>query len=223
MSITRVEQDDINKVAWRACDTFRGVVDPAEYKNYILVMLFLKYLSDVWKDKLERYRSEIGDDQGRIDRRMGRERFVLPENSSFDHLYAHRNDANLGEQINIALENIEEANKAKLEGVFRNIDFNSDANLGETKDRNRRLKHLLEDFASSALDLRPSRIGDQDIIGNTYEYLISRFASDSGKKRRGVLHTAPSVGAAGKALTAKKRRSYLRSHLWVRFPLDLCS
>jgi type I restriction enzyme M protein len=182
MTISKIEQDDINKVAWRACDTFRGVVDPAEYKNYILVMLFLKYLSDVWKDKLEQYRAEIGDDQERISRRMSRERFVLPENSSFDYLHAHRNDANIGELINIALENIEEENKAKLEGVFRNIDFNSDANLGETKDRNRRLKHLLEDFANPVLDLRPSRIGDQDIIGNTYEYLISRFASDSGKK-----------------------------------------
>jgi type I restriction enzyme M protein len=182
MTISKIEQDDINKVAWRACDTFRGVVDPAEYKNYILVMLFLKYLSDVWKDKLAQYRAEIGDDQERINRRMSRERFVLPENSSFDYLYAHRNDANIGELINIALENIEEENKAKLENVFRNIDFNSDANLGETKDRNRRLKNLLEDFANPVLDLRPSRIGDQDIIGNTYEYLISRFASDSGKK-----------------------------------------
>lgn len=182
MTISQIEQDDINKVAWRACDTFRGVVDPAEYKNYILVMLFLKYLSDVWKDKLEQSRKEFGDDQERIKRRMSRERFVLPENCSFDYLYEHRSDANIGELINIALENIEEANKAKLEGVFRNIDFNSDANLGETKDRNRRLKNLLEDFANPVLDLRPSRIGDQDIIGNTYEYLISRFASDSGKK-----------------------------------------
>jgi type I restriction enzyme M protein len=182
MTISQIEQDDINKVAWRACDTFRGVVDPAEYKNYILVMLFLKYLSDVWKDKLEQSRKEFGDDQERIKRRMSRERFVLPDNCSFDYLYEHRSDANIGELINIALENIEEANKAKLEGVFRNIDFNSDANLGETKDRNRRLKNLLEDFANPVLDLRPSRIGDQDIIGNTYEYLISRFASDSGKK-----------------------------------------
>lgn len=182
MSLLPVNQDDINAVAWRACDTFRGVVDPAEYKNYILVMLFLKYLSDVWKDKLAEYRAEFGDDQERINRRMKRERFVLYEKSNFDYLYEHRNDPNIGELINIALEDIEEANKTKLEGVFRNINFNSDANLGETKDRNRRLKHLLEDFANPVLDLRPSRIGSLDIIGNTYEYLISRFASDSGKK-----------------------------------------
>lgn len=179
---TPVNQDEINAVAWRACDTFRGVIDPAQYKDYILVFLFLKYLSDMWKDKLQQYEKEFGGDQERIKRRMSRERFVLPEGCDFDTIYARRNEPNIGEIINIALEDIEEANKSKLEGVFRNIDFNSEANLGQTKDRNKRLKNLIEDFADPRLDLRPSRIGNQDVIGNTYEYLISRFASDSGKK-----------------------------------------
>lgn len=79
-----------------------------------------------------------------------------------------------------------------MEGVFRNIDFNSESNLGQTKDRNRRLKNLIEDFANPKLDLRPSRIGNLDIIGNTYEYLINRFASDSGKKG-GEFYTPPEV------------------------------
>ncbi len=178
----KITQQQINDVAWRACDTFRGVVDPSEYKNYILTILFLKYLSDLWKDKLEEYHKKFSGDKEVIKRRMSRERFVLPENSSFDYLYENRNADNIGELINIALENIEETNKAKLEGVFRNIDFNSEANLGRTKDRNARLKHLLEDFASSVLDLRPSKIGSSDIIGNTYMYLISKFAGDAGKK-----------------------------------------
>jgi type I restriction enzyme M protein len=182
MSQRAIEQSEINAIAWRACDTFRGVVDPAEYKNYILVFLFLKYLSDVWKDKREQYEHEYGGDQERIKRRLSRERFILPEGCDYDTIYAKRNDPNIGEVINIALEGIEEANKAKLDGVFRNIDFNSEANLGETKDRNKRLKHLIEDFANPRLDLRPSRIGSQDVIGNTYMYLISRFASDAGKK-----------------------------------------
>lgn len=182
MSQTLINQSEINSVAWKACDTFRGVVDPAEYKNYILVFLFLKYLSDVWKDKREQYEREFGGDQERVKRRLARERFVLPDGSDFDTIYSKRNEANIGEIINIALEEIEEANKAKLEGVFRNIDFNSEGNLGETKDRNKRLKRLIEDFADPRLDLRPSRIGNQDVIGNTYEYLISRFASDAGKK-----------------------------------------
>ena len=94
--------------------------------------------------------------------------------------------------INIALEKIEDANKAKLENVFRNIDFNSEPHLGQTRERNRRLVSLLDDFANPRLDLRPSRIGNQDVIGNTYEYLISRFASDAGKKG-GEFYTPPEV------------------------------
>ncbi|MGO7646054.1 type I restriction-modification system subunit M N-terminal domain-containing protein, partial [Rhizobium ruizarguesonis] len=75
-----------------------------------------------------------------------RERFILPEGASFYDLHERRNEANIGELINVALEAIEDKNRTKLEGVFRNIDFNSEANLGKVKDRNRRLKHLLEDF-----------------------------------------------------------------------------
>ena len=85
-STTTISQDEINSILWKACDTFRGVVDPSEYKNYILVFLFLKYLSDVWKDRLEQYRQEFKGDAGRVQRRMARERFVLPEGCDFDTL-----------------------------------------------------------------------------------------------------------------------------------------
>lgn len=181
MDTTVIEQKDINNAAWAACDTFRGVVDPAQYKDYILVMMFVKYISDIWKDRYEKYRKQYGDDDVRIRRKLERERFVLPKGASFYDLYEQRNEANIGELINIALDAIEEANKTKLEGVFRNIDFNSEANLGQTKDRNRRLKMLLEDFNKPQLDMSPSRV-PEDVIGNTYIYLIERFASDSGKK-----------------------------------------
>ena len=177
----KINQDEINDIAWKACDTFRGVVDPAEYKNYILVFLFVKYISEVWKDKKDQYTKQYKGDKERIKRRLDRERFVLPDDCTFDYIYEHRNESNAGEVINHVLDEIEEANKAKLEGVFRNIDFNSEA-LGQTKERNARLKHLIEDFADKRLDLRPSVIGEHDIIGNTYMFLISRFASDSGKK-----------------------------------------
>jgi len=178
----KINQKGINDVAWKACDTFRGVVDPSEYKNYILVFLFLKYISDVWKDKEDEYSKIYQGDKERVSRKMSRERFILPDNCGFDYIYSKRDASNIGEIINQALEDIEEANKTKLEGVFRNIDFNSESNLGETKSRNKRLKHLIEDFADTRLDLRPSRIGNLDVIGNTYEYLISHFASDAGKK-----------------------------------------
>jgi len=177
----KISQQEINNVAWAACDTFRGVVDPAQYKDYILVMLFLKYISDVWQDHYEKYRKQYGDDEVRIRRRLDRERFVLPKGASFYDLYEQRNESNIGDLINIALDAIEESNKAKLEGVFRNIDFNSEPNLGKTKDRNRILKNLMEDFNKPQLDMRPSRVSE-DVIGNTYIYLIERFASDAGKK-----------------------------------------
>lgn len=192
----KIDQKDINNAAWSACDTFRGVVDPAQYKDYILVMLFVKYISDAWKDHYEAYRKKYGNDDARIRRKLERERFVLPYAELKDHetgevtdrfqadfysLYERRAAANIGELINISLDAVEEANKTKLEGVFRNIDFNSEANLGRTKDRNRRLKNLLEDFHKPQLDMSPGKVSE-DVIGNTYIYLIERFATDAGKK-----------------------------------------
>ena len=179
---TQINQDEINSILWKACDTFRGTVDASEYKNYILVMLFVKYISDVWQEHYETLTEKFGNDEDMILRRMQRERFVLPKGCNFQELYNQRNEANVGEIINIALEHIEETNKQKLSGVFRNIDFNSEANLGQTKDRNTRLKHLLDDFNDSRLNLRPSRVGNLDVIGNAYEYLIARFAAGAGKK-----------------------------------------
>ncbi len=179
---TPIDQQEINALAWKACDTFRGVVDPAQYKDYILVMLFLKYLSDTDRDRQEQLRKQYGGDGERMQRAMARGRFVLPKGSSYYALYDAREKDDVGDRINKALDALEEANKGKLDGVFRNIDFNSEPNLGKTKDRNRRLKHLLEDFSDPRLDFRPSRIGTLDIIGNTYQYLIAQFASDAGKK-----------------------------------------
>jgi type I restriction enzyme M protein len=199
-----INQDEINNVAWRACDTFRGTIDPAQYKDYILVMLFLKYLSDLWRDKREQFEKEFKGDKERVARRLARERFILPEGCDYYSLFAKRNEANIGELINVSLENIEDANKAKLEGVFRNIDFNSEANLGQTKERNKRLKDLLEDFAGYEMDLRPSRVGREDIIGNTYQYLIGRFASDAGKKG-GEFYTPGEVSELLAKLLAPKK------------------
>jgi len=194
--MAQINQKDINNAAWSACDTFRGTVDPAQYKDYILVMLFLKYISDVWSDHYEKLRKQYGNDDTRIRRKLERERFVLPVVELKDHhtgkvietftadyysLYERRSADNIGELINIVLDAIETNNKAKLEGVFRNIDFNSEPNLGKTKDRNRRLKALLEDFHKSELDMSPSRVSE-DVIGNTYIYLLERFGADSGKK-----------------------------------------
>jgi len=178
--MSKLSQQTINNQVWKACDTFRGTIDATQYKDYILTMLFVKYISDVLKEKKAAYAEKYDGDATRIERAMKHERFNIPVNSTFDYLYENRNADNLGELINIALEDIEEANRSKLEKVFRNIDFNSEPNLGQTKDRNRRLKNLLTDFVE--LDMRPSNLEGNDVIGDAYEYLIERFASDAGKK-----------------------------------------
>ena len=194
---TPITQDEINAILWRACDTFRGTVDPAEYKNYILVMLFVKYISDVWRDHYDALLDRYEGDAARAQRMMRHERFVLPEGCDFQSLYEQRNAPNLGEIINKALEATETANKDKLEGVFRNIDFNSEAALGRARERNERLRNLLNDFSNPRLDLRPSRLGQdtaagRDVIGDAYEYLIGRFAAGAGKKA-GEFYTPPEV------------------------------
>lgn len=187
-----ISQDEINAILWKACDTFRGTVDPSEYKNYILVMLFLKYISDVWQDHYDQVKQQFGENEERIQRRMERERFVLPQGADYYSLYEQRNADNLGELIDIALAKIEEANITKLQGVFRNITFNSESALGQTKQRNTRLKNLLSDFADPRLNMRPSRINGLDVIGNAYEYLIGKFAAGAGKKA-GEFYTPPEV------------------------------
>lgn len=174
-------QDEINAALWAACDSFRGTLDSSDYKNYILNFMFLKYLSDVWKDKYEEYQKQIGNNDELIRRKMNRERFVLPDHCTFDAIRDSKQDTDLGALINKIMEKIEEENKSKMEGVFKDIDFNSDR-IGNTKDRNRRLRNLIADFDKPQLNFRPSVIGSEDIIGNAYMYLIERFASGAGKK-----------------------------------------
>lgn len=202
--MSKIDQSQINDVAWRACDTFRGVLDPSDYKNYILVMVFLKYISDVWHDHRAQYMKEYRGDMLRVNRRLSRERFQLPEGCDFASLYAYRTQPDIGERIDVALGEIEEANKEKLEGVFREVSFNSETKLGQTKERNARLKHLLEDFNDGRLDLRPSVVGDEDVIGSVYEYLLERFASDAGKKA-GEFYTPGQVSTLLARLLAPKK------------------
>lgn len=205
--MSKTTKDDIFKVVWRACDTFRGVIDPAQYKDYVLTMLFIKYVSDVWKDKMEQYLEKYDGDKDRAEWAMRRERFVVPPHSRFDYLYESRNEANIGELINQGLEALEEENPGKLSGedgsgVFRNIDFNT-SNLGDVKDKNTRLKNLLIDFSDKKLDLRPKMLEGQDVIGDAYEFLIGHFASDAGKKA-GEFYTPKEVSTLLAKLTKSK-------------------
>lgn len=173
-------RNEIERVLWKACDSFRGKIDSSRYKDYILSMLFVKYLSDVSIEKRAEYAKQYDGDEARIARAMSRERFALENNSTFGYLYENRNDNEIGQKINIALSSIEEHNSGKLRNVFRAIDFNSEVDFGNVKQKNAILRNLLEDF--NGLDLRPSQLDTSDIIGDAYEYMISTFASDAGKK-----------------------------------------
>lgn len=200
-----VTQKDINQMVWKACDTFRGIIDPSQYKDYILTMLFLKYVSDVNKDIYQKHLAKYNGDAERAVRAMKMERFNLPPNSTFDFLYENRNATNNGELIDIALNDLEEANRDKLSsedgaGIFRNISFNS-SNLGDAKDKKTRLTNLLIDF--NKIDLTPSHLERNDIIGDAYEYLISNFASDAGKKA-GEFYTPGEVSTLLAKLTKSK-------------------
>ena len=201
----KIKSEDINRIIWQACDTFRGVIDPSQYKDYILVMLFLKYVSDTYTEKYEAHLEKYDGDIVRAQRAMASERFVVPEHSHFTSLYNKRNEPNIGELIDIALADLEEANREKLTssdgaGIFRNISFNSN-NLGDKKDKNARLKNLLTDF--NKLDVRPSALDGQDVLGDTYEFLIANFASDAGKKA-GEFYTPKEVSTLLARLTKSK-------------------
>ncbi|HEU0230153.1 MAG TPA: type I restriction-modification system subunit M [Burkholderiaceae bacterium] len=188
-----VSQDDINAAVWGACDTFRGTVDPSIYKDFVLTMLFLKYVSDVWQDHYDTYKKQYGDHPELIEEMLKNERFVLPASASFHVLHTLRHSPGNGERIDKALHAIEEANITKLRDVFQDISFNSNK-LGDEQQKNDILRHLLEDFAKPELDLRPSRVGQLDVIGNAYEFLIKNFASTSGKKA-GEFYTPPEVSS----------------------------
>jgi type I restriction enzyme M protein len=199
-------KQEIEKILWKACDSFRGKINSSVYMEYILPMLFVKYLSDVYKETREKYEKQYKGDKQRVERAMSRERFVMDDDSTFDYLYEKRNDAKIGQKINVALAAIENNNSAKLHNVFRAIDFNSTVNLGEPREKNAILKNLLEDFKD--LDLRPSQLSSADIIGDAYEYMIANFASDAGKKG-GEFYTPSSVSELVARLVKPKENDRL--------------
>lgn len=175
---------DIEAALWRGANTFRGIIDAANYKDYVLSMLFVKYLSDTYQENLDELKNKYHDEQ-RLERAKSRLPFILNEVDSFDYLYNKRFDPSIGALINAALRAIED-NNPQLTGVFRSVDFNSEANLGNAKQKSTTLRNLLEDF--KPLDLRPSMIEvkekevPSDVLGDAFEYMIGEFASQAGKK-----------------------------------------
>ncbi len=181
-------QQDLNKKLWAAADSSRTSLDAAVYKDFVLTMLFFKYLSDLSKKQHEMYKQRFGKDEARIDEKMKLDRFYLPPKTSFDEIYSILEQDNIGEEINKALHRIEEANRTKLEGVF-SVDFNSESILGKLPQRNKMIRHLLNDF--NTIDLTEV---EGDVIGESYMYMIERFGTDAGKKA-GEFFTTRSVAS----------------------------
>lgn len=175
--------DDIKNALWEGANTFRDSIDAANYKDYVLSMLFVKYLSDTYKESVENLKKDYSGI--RLERQIENLPFSLKKEHTFEYLVDNKYANDIGTKISEALIGIESSNPI-LAGIFRGIDFNSEANLGKKEQKNPMLRNLIEDFEN--LDLRPSMIetnGEQvpsDVIGDAYEYMIGEFATMAGKK-----------------------------------------
>ena len=202
--MTRYE--DIKATLWKAAGTFRGSIDAANYKDYVLTMLFLKYLDDTYKENLRGLEAKYSGNKIRIERAKQNLPFVLADDQRFDYLYDNRFDPKIGEKINMALQGIQDSN-SELGGVFRSVNFNSESMLGNPQQKVTKLRTLLEDF--KPLCLEPSQIevapGEDPayVIGDAYEYMVGEFAAEAGKKA-GSFFTPSMVSELMGMLTAPK-------------------
>lgn len=171
-----VTQEKLNNTLWSAANSLRGNVDAGVFKDYILVILFYKYISDLHQKTIDKLKERYGDDKERIALRLKNERFIIPDGASFQDVFKQQHEHNLGEIINKALHKIEDTNGDRLKGLFDNVNFNSDSILGKAMQRNKMLVDLLGDF--NKINLKNI---DDDIIGNAYMYLIEKFGADAGK------------------------------------------
>ncbi len=179
-------REHLNKILWAAADSSRVAVDGGVYKDYVLTMLFFKYLSDLSQKQHDKLKERYGSDEKRIAEKMKLDRFYLPPKTTFDYIYSIHEQDNIGEELNKALHRIEDANKTKLEGVF-SVDFNSEAVLGKLAQRNKMLRHLIQDFHQ--IDFSDI---EEDVIGDSYMYMIEKFGADAGRKA-GEFFTVKSV------------------------------
>lgn len=154
-----IKKTELYSSLWASCDELRGGMDASLYKDYVLTLLFLKYVSDKFKAKT-----------GMID---------LPNGTTFDDIVALKNTPNIGDKLNIILKQIAEAND--LQGVIDVADFNDEEKLGKGKDQVERLSNLVSIFQK--LDLSTNQADGDDLLGDAYEYLMRHFATESGKSK----------------------------------------
>ncbi len=157
-----VKKSELYTSIWKSCDELRGGMDASQYKDYVLVLLFVKYISDKYAGK------PFAPIQ-------------VPEGGSFADMQAAKNKKNIGEELNTIIGKLAEANQ--LKGVIDNADFDDSAKLGDGKDKQDRLTNLIAIFENPALDFSQNRAADDDLLGDAYEYLMRNFATQSGKSK----------------------------------------
>jgi type I restriction enzyme M protein len=165
----QVKKSEIYSSLWASCDELRGGMDASQYKDYVLTMLFMKYVSDKYQ----------GDPYGMI---------VVPEGSSFDDMVTLKGDKEIGDKVNKIISALAEEND--LKGVIDVADFNDEDKLGKGKEMVDRLSKLIGIF--EGMDLASNRADGDDLLGDAYEYLMRHFATESGKSK-GQFYTPSEV------------------------------
>lgn len=165
-----VKKSELYSTLWKCCDELRGGMDASQYKDYVLVILFVKYISD----------------KSRSDERFDIE---IPDGCYFEDFIALKGKEHIGEEMNKKMTALAEANQ--LDGVFI-ADFDDEAKLGKGKDKIDTLSNLIAVFQNENLDFSKNRAADDDLIGDAYEYLMKNFATESGKSK-GQFYTPAEV------------------------------
>ncbi len=166
-----IKKSELYSSLWKSCDELRGGMDASQYKDYVLVLLFVKYVSD-------RY---AGQRAALLD---------VPEGGGFADMVAAKGDKEIGDRINKTIARLAEAND--LKGVIDVADFNDPDKLGRGKEMVDRLTNLVAIFQNPSLDFRKNRAEGDDILGDAYEYLMRHFATESGKSK-GQFYTPAEV------------------------------
>lgn len=164
-----IKKSELYSSLWKSCDELRGGMDASQYKDYVLVLLFMKYVSDKYA--------------GRPDALI-----EVPEGGSFADMVALKGDKEIGDKINKIIGRLAEANE--LKGVIDVADFNDPDKLGKGKEMVDRLGKLVGIF--QALDFSGNRAEGDDLLGDAYEYLMRHFATQSGKSK-GQFYTPAEV------------------------------
>jgi type I restriction enzyme M protein len=162
-----VKKSELYSSLWASCDELRGSMDASQYKDYVLVLLFMKYVSDK-KDPI----------------------VELKEGTTFYDMLKWRGKDDIGNQINIIIG--EFAKNNDLTNIITTADFNDETKLGTGKDKVDTLTNLLNIFNKPELDFSGNRADDDDLLGDAYEYLMQNFAKDSGKSK-GQFYTPAEV------------------------------